>query len=57
MFHTTHATLDVLHEPFDSIVISNEGYVNLQSRLYDSMPLEFFLWWIYANKPQIRVPT
>jgi len=41
--HTPHATMDILHERFEDIVISRGGDVNWPSRSCDLTPLDFFL--------------
>lgn len=55
--HTADATMDILHERFESMVISRRGDVNWPPRSCDLTPLDFFLWGflksqVYANKPQ-----
>jgi len=42
--HTSHATMDILHERFESTVISRGGDVNWLPRLCNLTPLDFFLW-------------
>jgi len=54
---TPHATMDILHERFEDMVISREGDVNWPPRSCDLTPLDFFLWdylksQVYMNKPQ-----
>jgi len=55
--HISHVTMDILHERFESMVISRGGDVNWPPRLCDLTPLDFFLWGylksqVYTNKPQ-----
>lgn len=55
--HTAHATLDILHEQFEGMVISRGGDVNWPPRSFDFTLLDFFLRGflksqVYANKPQ-----
>ncbi|CAK9806600.1 hypothetical protein ANTPLA_LOCUS4952 [Anthophora plagiata] len=55
--HTAHATMDLLHDIFNGMIISCFGDVNWPPRSCDLMPLDFFLWGyvksrVYANKPQ-----
>lgn len=55
--HTADATMDILHERFEGMVISRRGDVNWPPRSCDLTPLDFFLWGflksqVYANKPQ-----
>ena len=52
-----HDGLDVLHQKFESRVISRSGDVNWPPRSRDIKPLNYFLWGylksqIYANKPE-----
>jgi len=54
---TPHATMDILHERFEVMVIWRGGNVNWPPRSCDLMPLDFFLWsylksQVYTNKPQ-----
>jgi len=55
---TPHATMDILHERFEGMVISRGGDVNWpELRSCDLTPLDFFLWGylksqVYTNKPQ-----
>jgi len=42
--YTPHATIDILHERFESIIISRGGDVNWPPRSCDLTPLDFFLW-------------
>ena len=48
MYHKADATMSILHERFQGMVISR----NWQPRSCDLTPLDFFLSQIYANKPQ-----
>ena len=55
--HTADATMDLLHERFEGMVISRRGDVNWPPRSCDLTPLDFFLWGflksqVYTNKPQ-----
>jgi len=56
--HTPHATMDILHERFEGmVIILRGGDVNWPPRSCDLTPLDFFLWGylksqIYTNKPQ-----
>lgn len=55
--HTADATMNILHERFEGIVISRRGDVNWPPRSCDLTPLYFFLWGflksqVYASKPQ-----
>ena len=55
--HTPHATMDILHERFEGMVISRSGDVNWPPRSCDLTPIDFFLWGylksqVYTNKPQ-----
>ena len=54
--HTPHATMDILHELFEDMIISRGSDVNWPPRC-DLMPLDFFFWdylksQVYTNKPQ-----
>jgi len=52
--HTPHATMDILHERFEDIVISRGGDVNWPSRSCDLRLLPSYLKsQIYMNKSQI----
>jgi len=56
-YHTSHATMDILHERFEGMVISRGGDVNWSPRSCNLTPLDFFLWGrlksqVYTNKPQ-----
>ena len=42
-FHTSHATIDLLHQTFDGRLISRNGNVNWTLRSCDSTLLDFFL--------------
>ena len=60
MCHTAGATMHILFERFESMVIYRKGDVNWLPRLCDMTPVEFFLWGflksqVYANKPQSTV--
>jgi len=44
MCHTPHATMYILHEQFEGMVISRGGDVNWPPRSCDLTPLDFFLW-------------
>ncbi|EFN75581.1 hypothetical protein EAI_08637, partial [Harpegnathos saltator] len=55
--HTADATVDILHERFEGMVISRRGDVNWAPCSCDLTPLDFLLWGflksqVYANKPQ-----
>ncbi|CAI6355943.1 unnamed protein product [Macrosiphum euphorbiae] len=55
--HTARATMDILRERFEGMVISRNGDINWPPRSCDLTPLDFFLWGylksqVYANKPQ-----
>jgi len=55
--HTPHATMNILHERFEGMVISRGGDVNWPLRSCDLTPLDFFFWGylksqVYTNKPQ-----
>ena len=55
--HTADATMDILHERFQGMVISRRGDVNWPPRSCNLTPLDLFLWCflklqVYANKPQ-----
>jgi len=55
--HTAHATMNILCERFEGMVISYNGNVNWPPRSCDLTPLDFFLWGylksqVYANKPR-----
>jgi len=55
--HTPDATMDILHERFEGMVISRGGDVNWSPTSCDLPPLDFFLWsylksQVYMNKPQ-----
>ena len=43
-YHTVNATMDILHELFEDLVISRGGDVNWPPRSCDSTPLDFVLW-------------
>ena len=56
---TANATMDILHERFEDMVISRGGDVNWPPRSWDLtlIAIDFFLWGflksqVYANKPQ-----
>ncbi|XP_012057463.1 PREDICTED: uncharacterized protein LOC105620583 [Atta cephalotes] len=56
--HTPHATVDILHERFEGMIISRGGDVNWPPKSCDLTPLDFFLWGylksqVYTNKLQI----
>lgn len=53
--HTADATMDILHERFEGMVISRRGDMNWPPISCDLTPLDFFLWGflksqVYANK-------
>lgn len=55
--HTADATMNILRERFEGMVISRRGDVNWPPRSCDLTPLDYFLWGflksqVYANKPQ-----
>jgi len=56
--HTAHATMNILCERFEGMVISHSGDVNWKTRTCVLTPLDIFLWGyhksqVYANKPPI----
>ncbi|CAI6370846.1 unnamed protein product [Macrosiphum euphorbiae] len=55
--HTARATMDILRERFEGMVISRNGDINWPPRSCDLTPLDFFLWGylkshVHANKQQ-----
>ncbi|CAI6371226.1 unnamed protein product [Macrosiphum euphorbiae] len=58
--HTARATMDILRERFEGMVISRNGDINWPPRSCDLTPLDFFLWGylkshVHANKPTINL--
>jgi len=56
-YYTPHATMDILHEQFEGMIILRGGDMNWPPRSCHLTPLDFFLWsylksQVYTNKPQ-----
>ena len=42
--HTSHATIDLLHQTFDGRFIHRHGHLNWPLKSFDLTPLDYFLW-------------